>query len=83
MSWGLGLVAIFIPLLHFVLVPLLIIAGPFAFYWVAGQEQIILGGKGECPECQREFEIARSPVKWPLSDLCNHCRSQLNIEPAA
>ncbi len=79
-SWGLAVFAVVIPILHFVLVPLLLVIGPFAFYYVAGQKEIILGGKGLCPECEREFEIVRSTAKWPLSDLCNHCHAQLKIE---
>jgi hypothetical protein len=78
--WGIAMGAALIPLLHFILVPFFILAGPVAFQWVNGQEEIILGGKGTCPDCNREFEIVRTSVKWPLSDLCNHCHSQLRIE---
>jgi hypothetical protein len=80
-SWGLCLVSVLIPLLHFILVPLFLLAGPFAFFWVTAQEQIILGGKGECPECLLTFDIARSAAKWPISDVCNHCHAPIEIEP--
>jgi hypothetical protein len=79
-TWGLAIISILIPILHFILVPTLILAGPIVFSWIAGQEQVILGGKGVCPECGKEFEIARSAVKWPMSDLCNHCKTELKIE---
>ena len=78
--WGLAVAAVFLPLLHFVLVPLLLLAGPAAFFWIAGQEQVVLGGSGGCPDCGKTFEIVRSPARWPLSDSCNHCRSQVTIE---
>jgi hypothetical protein len=81
-SWGLAVAAVFLPLLHFFLVPLLLLAGPVAFFLVAGQGAVILGGKGECPECRREFNIVRTPVQWPISDSCNHCQAQLKIDRA-
>jgi hypothetical protein len=81
-SWGLALAAVLIPLLHFILVPTLLLAGPVVFFWIVKQEQIILGGKGECPECRKEFEIVRSAVEWPLSDLCNHCQAPVKISLA-
>jgi hypothetical protein len=80
MTWGLAIISILIPILHFILVPTLILAGPIVFSWIAGQERVILGGKGTCPECNKEFEIVRSPAKWPLSDICNHCKAELKIE---
>jgi hypothetical protein len=80
MTWGLAIVSVLIPILHFILVPLFILAGPIVFSWIAGQEQVILGGKGTCPECGKEFEIVRTAVKWPISDICNHCQAELKIE---
>jgi hypothetical protein len=82
-TWIGAIVAVFLPLLHFVLVPALLVAGPLLFFWVAGREQVILGGKGTCPDCGKEFEIVRSPVKWPLTDLCNHCQARVKIAPRA
>jgi hypothetical protein len=82
LTWGLAVASILIPILHFILVPSLILAGPIVFFWIAGQEQVILGGKGICPECGKEFEIVRTAVKWPISDMCNHCQAEVKIEQA-
>lgn len=79
-TWGLALVSVLIPLLHFFLVPLLLMGGPIVCYWVFHQQQIILGGKGICPDCKKEFKIVRARVRWPLSDICNHCHAQVRIE---
>jgi hypothetical protein len=78
--WGLAIVTVFIPLAHFILVPSFLLAGPVLFFMTISQEQVILGGKGICPKCKKEFNIVRSQVKWPISDLCNHCQTQLKIE---
>lgn len=77
---GLAVISVLIPILHFILVPTFILASPIVFFWIAGQEQVILGGKGNCPNCHKEFEIARSAVTWPLSDICNHCQAELKID---
>ena len=77
--WGLAIFCIFLPIIHFIMVPLLILAGPIVAGWIYNQEQVILGGKGECPNCHKEIEIVRTAVKWPISDLCNHCNSELKI----
>jgi hypothetical protein len=77
--WLLAVGAVLIPILHFVLVPTFLLAGPIAFFWVANQEDEISGGKGVCPECSKEFEIVRTAVKWPITDICNHCRAELKI----
>ncbi len=78
-TWGLALVAVFLPILHFVLVPLLLIAGPVMFFSASAQEEVILGGQGTCPDCGRGIALVRSKPKWPLSDLCNHCQAPLQI----
>ena len=80
LAWGAAAVAVFIPLLHFVLVPVLLIAGPILAVTLVGQKEIILGGNGICPDCKLAFHIARMAATWPASDICNHCHSRLKIE---
>jgi len=79
MAWGGMLVAVFIPILHFILVPVLFLGGPLLFFVIAAEKQIILGGEGKCPDCLREIAIVRSPLRWPISDMCNHCQASLKI----
>ncbi len=79
--WGLALVAILIPGLHFVLVPTLLIAGPFAAWRTSQQHSIILGGQGTCPDCSAPFQIAQASAHWPLTDLCSQCSRTIKIEP--
>jgi hypothetical protein len=78
-----ALVAIFIPLLHFVLVPGLTIAG-IAFGYSAYQKpSLVRGGKGVCPKCGAEFAIVQSPPNWPLKDVCAKCFENVKISPTA
>src|SRR4051812_39604493 len=80
MCWGGAVVAVFMPLVHFVLVPCLIIAGPIMFFFVADRESVVLGGVGVCPGCSAALPIARAAVKFPLSDLCTSCQSTVKID---
>lgn len=82
MCWGFAIVCVFIPLLHFILVPGFLIAGPIVAFVVLSRESAILGGKGLCPYCNAALPIARAPYRFPISDLCTQCQSSLKIEPA-
>ncbi|MCM2277621.1 MAG: hypothetical protein NDJ89_06050 [Oligoflexia bacterium] len=73
-SWGLALVSVFLPLLHFVLVPAFLIAGPLVAFFVFNQESLVLGGKGKCPHCGGDFSIRRGAPRFPISDLCTRCQ---------
>jgi hypothetical protein len=78
--WGAGLAAAFIPLLHFVLVPLLLIIGLVASLTAYSATSVILGGGGPCPECGANLPIARMANKPPLTDLCTQCRRNVILE---
>jgi hypothetical protein len=80
MCWVAGSISIFIPLLHFILVPLFLISGPILFFFLLRQESVILGGEGTCPSCQSFLPIARSAFRFPCSDLCTRCYHLLRIE---
>ena len=80
LGWGAAVVAVFIPLLHFVLVPLFLILGPVAAVWAYGQASVVLGGLGLCPNCGASLPIERGPDRWPLDDLCTQCRERVKIE---
>ncbi len=77
--WGLAVISVFIPIAHFVLVPLFLIAGPIGFAFVFNSENSILGGIAPCPDCKQEFDIVKSKVEWPQKDICSHCRHSVII----
>jgi hypothetical protein len=77
--WGGAIVAVFIPLMHFILVPALLLVGPIAAYFVSKQESAILGGQGICPNCQAPLEIAQAKYQFPMEDLCSKCQGPLKI----
>ena len=77
--WGAMVVAVFVPILHFILVPALFIAGPIVAAVIYQQPSVVLGGFGACPYCGQEMQIVRSRDRWPLDDLCDHCRRKVTI----
>jgi hypothetical protein len=77
--WGIAVVTVFIPGMHFILVPSFLLGGPIAAYRVYQQTSTVLGGTGVCPSCGQEFKIARSKPKWPINDVCDHCRDAVIV----
>lgn len=78
--WGLALVSLFIPILHFVLVPLFLLIGLIAPPFVFASKTVILGGNGTCPFCGKSFEIFKCKDEWPLHDVCAECQRHVRIE---
>ena len=79
--WGLALLTLFIPILHFILVPILLLAGPIAASVSYAQRSLVLGGEGLCPNCNAKFPIAKAREAWPLDDICTKCNRHVKIEP--
>jgi hypothetical protein len=78
--WGAMVIAVFIPILHFILVPAFFVAGPIVAAIIYQQTSVVLGGFGICPYCGEEMSIVRSRDRWPLDDLCDHCRRTVAIQ---
>jgi hypothetical protein len=74
---GIAIVSIFLPLLHFVLVPGFLIASPFVFSWLYSWESVILPGDVACPTCGESVHIVYNREKWPFHEVCTHCRNEL------
>ncbi|MCO6430591.1 MAG: hypothetical protein J5J00_06990 [Deltaproteobacteria bacterium] len=77
--WGLAVLFVFVPIVHFFAVPILVLLGPILAYASYSQSTVVLGGKGECPSCGEIFEIAKAADRWPLQDICDHCHEHLRI----
>lgn len=77
---GVGLFCVILPLIHFVLVPGMIIAGIVLFLRLLKQETLVLGGSGICPECKATFTISRGKDLFPMAEVCESCRANLSID---
>ncbi len=80
MCWGVGLFCVILPLVHFFLVPALFIGGIVMFARLSAQESLVLGGEGPCPECGKTFRIAKATNRFPMDELCEHCKASVSID---
>lgn len=73
-----SIISVFIPLLHFVLVPGFIIAAiVFAVYY--SRPANIERAKAKCPECGVDFVISKGKPLFPLDDVCGSCHHKITI----
>ncbi|MBN8550439.1 MAG: hypothetical protein J0M12_14085 [Deltaproteobacteria bacterium] len=77
-----ALLSVFIPILHFVLVPLALLLAFIFSFMAYGQSSVVLGGSGSCPFCSARLDIVRKPDRWPLDDICSSCSRHVRIEKA-
>ena len=77
--WGAAVASILIPFAHFILVPGFLLAGVAVPFYIYSTDNIILEGAGVCPKCAESLVIHRSAHKWPLREICKHCRVDVVI----
>lgn len=80
--WGASLLAIVVPIAHFLLVPGLFVAGPIAFYLGIRRTERLLTQSVLCPKCKTPVELESSKLKLPMQILCKPCRAFLDIKSA-
>lgn len=74
LTWAAAVAAVFLPVLHFVLVPALLIAGPVAAYARYREERTLLGYEGVCPACGAALEERRAlPSREEVALRCDAC----------
>ena len=71
--WSAAAVAVFIPLLHFLLVPLLSILGLVFAIKKHHQTVSVEVGTWACPECRQSNLQDRAVLGWPVSLACRGC----------
>ncbi len=78
--WGLALLSVFVPLGHFFLVPLFLIAGPVVLLMRLGEGVSLRGASGACPACghvQTFGETGRLRERHPVR--CVACGRELEL----
>jgi hypothetical protein len=78
--FGVTFITLFIPVLHFVLVPLfLLLTVVFGFNaWMEKGE--VLKGEVLCPNCSEKFLFSREAEGWPKSQRCPKCTFLLSFD---
>lgn len=77
--WLAAAFCIFIPGLHFILVPLFFIVGIVSFSKTIKINGKIIKGQTECPFCKNQVKIHPGLLNWPLKEICQHCVRALRI----
>lgn len=78
--WSLAGVSIIIPGLHFILPPVLILAGPAIFIWRFLARSSFTEVRGVCPRCKVERSMPMGgAVKDETNVLCDGCGNQLTL----
>ena len=78
--WGISLVSVLIPVIHFVSVPVFIALGIFFSIRSYKSEGRVIEGLTRCPHCQSEIPIKPAELQWPLSEICQNCARVVRIE---
>lgn len=84
--WGIGLLTIFLPIVHFLTVPASIVGGPlvaFLIYRFYRNSSDISEVKLNCPACRVEVPVVNGTVDWPLIVRCPACSAELSLEPGS
>lgn len=79
----LALIAIPIPIVHFILVPGALLVGAVLALVRLGQAEIFRTAKGRCPFCGKEQSFSvMGRFKLPKKLYCSSCQRQLLLEEA-
>jgi hypothetical protein len=79
MFWGAGLLCVFIPVFHFVLVPLFLLIGIIAFFKTLKFKYQIAEGFYNCPACTEKNILKNMWFQDELRSHCEKCRIQIVI----
>lgn len=81
--FGAAFVAVFVPILHFVLVPVLLLCALVFGIATWMDKAEILRGEFNCPQCQKLNTLPRESESFPRTYRCQHCyfTLQLDVKP--
>ncbi|KYG64763.1 hypothetical protein AZI86_11190 [Bdellovibrio bacteriovorus] len=78
--WGIAIVSVALPVVHFVTVPLFFCLGIFFAYRTYKSEGRVIEGLTRCPHCENEVPIKPAELQWPLTEICQNCARVVRIE---
>src|SRR5262245_48862485 len=78
--WGAAIAAVFLPVLHFVLVPALVVGGPLYAMVMMREKVTVLGAEGACPVCGApQAPKLKTGASDQLAFRCESCRRALGL----
>lgn len=77
---GLGVLAVFIPVFHWVLVPVFLVAVPVVGVYIYRPTTLVEKAAGECPECRKAITLDLAPqTRIPHWTYCPACSKPLRL----
>ncbi len=81
--WGAGVVCVFIPIAHFVLVPGCFIMGLVTLFRRMTHGTVVASARATCPDCGAEQNLdLKGPFKGLRDIVCRSCQRSLTVTPA-
>lgn len=84
--WGLAVVSIIIPIIHFLSVPFFFAIGLGGAIYLFLRRRVIAGA-AECPGCRKQIDLRmvqlREQIRWPLDFVCPECGQNMWVEQDA
>jgi len=79
-GWGAAVVAVFLPILHLVLVPTFAVGGVVAAVVLGRQSRRVMELHGRCPRCltEQDFE-ASGRLRRTRLVTCSHCHTNVTL----
>lgn len=77
--FGLAVVSVLIPMLHFVLVPAFLIVSIVMFVKTMSETKIATALEGECPSCHKKIDLVGAFKLSGSKESCPQCRQLLRI----
>jgi hypothetical protein len=78
--WFIMFIVIFVPVLHFVLVPLFFVLGLVLATTTYLETGMVTEGKIKCPNCSAEIVFEKESESWPRVQRCPGCSFTLKIQ---
>lgn len=80
-TWGCAIAAVFLPVLHFILVPALLLGGPFVALQRLSERVTVLEVRGDCPGCGTpQRQVLNTPARTGIEFRCESCRRAIGVE---
>lgn len=82
--WAIAVIAVAVPVAHFVLVPALLLAGPISAALAARRDVRLVAGQAlACAKCAGRIVVDGEHVGWPVRLDCGACGAALRATPDA
>lgn len=78
--WFVMFIVAFVPVLHFVLVPLFFVLGMVLATTTFLETSMVREAKINCPNCNTEIHIEKETESWPRTIRCSGCSFTLKIQ---